>query len=123
MHFSSKLLYPVVSSLLLKLFIAFLILDIPFFALECLFESFLIDFKFWSKLSILLYILPTVFLNFLVHIIFIAIIPIIFMVIKQNQYFIIPITGSSICVDCNIFSHVSILLLPGTIKYQAYKKL
>lgn len=73
-----------------------LILTIPFLVLECLFESFLSDATFWSKLSILSYILPIIFLNFLVHIVFIVIVPNIFTVIKQNYYFfIIPIAGLS----------------------------
>ena len=38
--------------------------------------------------------------------------------IKQNQHFIIVIIGSSICIDCNMFSHVSVLLLPATMQYK-----
>ena len=38
--------------------------------------------------------------------------------IKQNQHFIILIIGSSICIDWNMFSHVSVLLLPGTMQYK-----
>ena len=38
--------------------------------------------------------------------------------IKQNQHFIILIIGSSTYIDWNMFSHMSVLLLPGTIQYK-----